>query len=213
MTYASRTISVRICHEDPLLAAGLRALIDQAPGLAAYPNRVDSDHPMDIVVADYASGLALLDGACEVDAMNAIDDPAARQHSSRTIVVTRRSREAEVLRMLQLGAHGYLLQSSDPRELIDAIRHVAHGGARYLCRSAKALIADSPPPTRLTTREEDVLRLLVRGDCNKGIARQLAISANTVKAHVSAICFKLHANTRAQVAIKATDRGLVQPAA
>ncbi|WP_326540381.1 response regulator transcription factor [Pseudorhodoferax sp.] len=207
MTSPSRTISVRICHEDPLLAAGLRALIDQAPGLAADQGQVDSGYPMDVVVADYASGLALLGGAGPAGV------PAARPPATRTIVVTRRAREAEVLRMLQLGAHGYLLQSSDPRELIDAIRHVAHGGARYLCRSATALVSNSPPSTRLTTREEDVLRLLVRGDCNKGIARQLAISANTVKAHVSAICFKLHASTRAQVAIKATDRGLVQSAA
>lgn len=207
MTIASHTISVRICHEDPLLAAGLRALIDQAPGLAAQTGEADSAHAMEVVVADYASGLALLVGDV------AVGDPAAKPHTTRTIVVTRRAREAEVLRMLQLGAHGYLLQSSDPRELIDAIRHVAHGGARYLCRGTTALVSNSEPPTKLTTREEDVLRLLIRGDCNKGIARQLAISANTVKAHVSAICLKLHASTRAQVAVKATDRGLIQPAA
>ncbi|KWT94135.1 MULTISPECIES: response regulator transcription factor [unclassified Variovorax] len=199
MNNASRPISVRICHGEPLLAAGLLSLIEQAPGIEPRSFDDDGDGPADVIIADLANGLALL------------ESKAATHAGPRVIVVTRRAREGELLHALERGAHGCLMQTSDAQELVDAIRHVARGGARYLCRDASALVAGSePPPAKLTARESEVLRLLVRGDCNKGIARQLQISTHTVKAHVSMLCNKLHAMSRTQVAIKATGRGLVQ---
>jgi two-component system, NarL family, nitrate/nitrite response regulator NarL len=198
MNNPSRPISVRICHDEPLLAAGLLALIEQAPGIEARSFHDDGDRVVDVVIADFENGLALL-------------ETGETTHSwPRVIVITRRAREGELLKALESGAHGCLLQSSGVQELIDAIRHVAHGGTRYLCRDASALVASSPPPAKLTAREGDVLRLLVQGNCNKGIARQLQISTHTVKAHVSIICNKLQAMSRTQVAIEATGRGLVQ---
>ena len=200
MMHAWRTISVRICHDQPLLAAGLLALIEQAPGIEARAYQPDGDRDVDVIVADQTNGLALLESR------------AAMHLWPKIIVVTRRAREGEVLHVLESGARGCVLQSSDAQELIDAIRHIARGGARYLCRNATALVANGAPAARLTARESDVLRLLVQGDCNKGIARQLDISTHTVKAHVSTLCNKLQAMSRTQVAMKATGRGLVQAA-
>ena len=198
MNNTPRPIGVRICHGEPLLAAGLLALIEQAPGIEARSFDEDLDGTVDVIVADLANGLALLESR------------AGTHAGPRVIVVTRRGREGELLYALERGGHGGLLQNSDAQELIDAIRHVARGGARYLCRDASVMVASSEPPAKLTARESDVLRLLVQGDCNKGIARQLEISTHTVKAHVSMLCNKLHALSRTQVAVKATGRGLVQ---
>jgi DNA-binding NarL/FixJ family response regulator len=197
VNYAS-PITVRICHDEPLLAAGLLALIELAPGIEARAIHDDGDRDVDVIVADPSNGRALLESR---------ESSHARP---RIIVIARRAREGEVLSALETGAHGCLLQSSDTRELIDAIRHVARGGARYLCRDASALVASEMPPAKLTARESDVLRLLVQGDRNKGIARRLDISTHTVKAHVSTLCIKLQAMSRTQVAIKAAGRGLVQ---
>lgn len=108
------------------------------------------------------------------------------------------------------GAHGYVRQDANPAELMDAIRHVARGGALYLCQRTKALFRHGAPRTGLTAREQDVLRFLVKGDGNKGIARQLDISTSTVKAHVASIFEKLHVRSRLQVAVKATQRGWVR---
>jgi DNA-binding CsgD family transcriptional regulator len=86
----------------------------------------------------------------------------------------------------------------------------ARGGPLYLCERTKTIFRHGAARAGFIAGEEDVLRFLVKGDCNKGIARKLNISANTVKAHVSRLCEKLHVASRVQVAVKATQRGLVR---
>jgi DNA-binding NarL/FixJ family response regulator len=62
-------------------------------------------------------------------------------------------------------------------------------------------------PARLTSREREVLALVATGISNKGIARQLQVSPNTVKFHIAAILDKLDAATRAEAVAAAVRRG------
>ena len=183
--------------------AGLVALIGREPAfdVQAGPRTDTAAHAVDVIVADYACALGLLASAGAAEFASP---------TPRIVVMTRRDKEGEVMQAVHGGVHGYVLQDANPFELMDAIRHVARGGTRYLCKRSAMLLESSPPRSWLTAREEDVLRFLVKGDCNKGIARKLDISTNTVKAHVSRICEKLHVRSRAQVAVEATQRGLVR---
>jgi two-component system sensor histidine kinase DegS len=62
-------------------------------------------------------------------------------------------------------------------------------------------------PDLLTNRERDILRLIVAGMTNRAIARQLAISNDTVKSHIRHIIQKMHVKDRTQAAVVATRRG------
>jgi two-component system, NarL family, nitrate/nitrite response regulator NarL len=62
-------------------------------------------------------------------------------------------------------------------------------------------------PARLTSREREVLALVATGISNKGIARQLLVSPNTVKFHIAAILDKLDASTRAEAVAAAVRNG------
>ncbi|MDP9890942.1 two-component system nitrate/nitrite response regulator NarL [Variovorax boronicumulans] len=197
---------VRVCHGDPLVMAGLVALIGQEPGFHVQAGNAPDEGIMDVIVADHACALSLLASASALDQRV----PAGGFRVPRVIVLTRRDKEGEVMQAIASGAHGYVRQDANPAELMDAIRHVARGGSPYLCKHTMTLLSHGRPGAGFTAREEDVLRFLVKGDCNKGIARKLNISANTVKAHVSRICEKLHVGSRVQVAVKATQRGLVR---
>ncbi|MEU6535250.1 LuxR C-terminal-related transcriptional regulator [Streptomyces sp. NPDC047000] len=64
---------------------------------------------------------------------------------------------------------------------------------------------------KLTCRELDVLRLLVRGLSNRLIARRLDISEKTVKNHLSSIYLKIGATDRTQAALYARHAGLADP--
>ncbi len=59
----------------------------------------------------------------------------------------------------------------------------------------------------LTGREREILSLIASGTSNKGIARALSVSANTVKFHLAAVFDKLQANTRAEAVAEAIRRG------
>jgi DNA-binding NarL/FixJ family response regulator len=69
---------------------------------------------------------------------------------------------------------------------------------------------DAPAPEELTTREREVLELLVEGARNEEIARRLGISLSTVRSHVHSLLTKLHARSRLEAAARAVRRGLVR---
>ncbi|MGJ7507803.1 LuxR C-terminal-related transcriptional regulator [Variovorax sp. GT1P44] len=211
---ANDTVRVLVIHEDPIMAAGLAAVLGNRPGLtvtvgrtcvdgevhSADPTGDERDMP-DVVVADYRSGLEFL-----VDAKAARS--ARRHRGPKVMVVTPIDREWEIRSAINAGIHGYLLQGCQIDELIDGVTALSQG-QRYLAHSVSRRIADSLTRERLTTRETEVLNLLTTGSCNKAIAKELGIAVGTVKVHVKGILEKLDATTRTHAVIVAAQRGLV----
>lgn len=131
----------------------------------------------------------------------------------QVVVLTSFREEAMVEDALKAGAIGYLLKDVTADELAEAI-HAAMAGRPTLSPEAtQALINASIRPALsgpdLTEREMDVLRLMVEGDSNPGIARKLVISLSTVKFHVSSILSKLGAETRTEAVSTALTHNLM----
>ncbi|MDL9998656.1 response regulator transcription factor [Variovorax sp. J22P240] len=199
------SIRVFVIHEDPVMSAGLVAILGNRPGLAVTAegaiHSAEGVVMPDVVVADYRSGLAFL-----------ADTKAAkgerRNRGAKVMVVTPIDREWEIRSAINAGIHGYLLQGCQIDELIDGVTALSQG-QRYLAHSVSRRIADSLTRERLTTRETQVLNLLTTGSCNKAIAKELGIAVGTVKVHVKGILEKLDATTRTHAVIVAAQRGLV----
>lgn len=140
----------------------------------------------------------------------------------QVIMLTTFDDEEYIVQSLLAGACGYLMKDIPPQDLVQAIK-LAHAGVYQLatevagaligaiknkaeCASAKT----SPRPQRpcaLTTREQDVLKLLAKGKTNKEIAKALTVSEGTVKNHVSNILMRLELRDRTQAAIFAVENG------
>ena len=110
------------------------------------------------------------------------------------------------------------MNPSNTRPLTVLVTHgeplVAQGLASVLAQHSDFEVHyKAPPPGStvdvLVTRESEVLTLLVQGQCNKSIARDLSIALGTVKSHVKAILGKLDASSRTHAASIAVQRGLV----
>jgi two-component system, NarL family, response regulator LiaR len=132
----------------------------------------------------------------------------------QVVVLTSFREESLVEEALKAGAIGYLLKDVTAEELAEAI-HAAMAGKPTLSPEAtQALINASIHPSAdrpdLTNREMDVLRLMVEGDSNPEIARNLVISLSTVKFHVSSILSKLGVDSRTEAVSTALTHKLIQ---
>jgi DNA-binding NarL/FixJ family response regulator len=116
-------------------------------------------------------------------------------------------------RALQAGAFGYVTKASAPHELVDAVHTLARGKKYVSAAIAQNLAigqanADEITTDSLSTRELEVLRLLVQGLTVKDIAQSMGLNTKTVANHQSAIRQKLGADTAIQLLRKASQLGI-----
>jgi DNA-binding CsgD family transcriptional regulator len=190
---------------ERLLAAGYDDLeIAELPTVLADLLREESEQPLVVVGGTWPAPQAFLRVAVNAGAL-----PLVLLESSAL------EAEGEALAM---GARA-ALQSDIPASSLAAAMAAVDSGLLVLEPSARALLlspkreerAETPEPRRsdrpLTSREREILALVASGTSNKGIARALSVSANTVKFHLAAVFDKLSAATRAEAVAEAIRRG------
>lgn len=118
-----------------------------------------------------------------------------------------------IQKVLQAGASGYMLKDVSPEELMHANHAAFAGQFTFSPQAAQSLLhtgrSDHSFGYELTEREQGVLRLMVQGLSNNGIAAHLQVSPATVKSHVSNILNKLNVTTRAEAVALAMRNGLL----
>jgi len=140
-----------------------------------------------------------------LDAIRAI----RRKHpDARIIVLTMYDGDEDIYRAFQAGARAYLLKDMVGEQMLTAIREV-YAGRRHIPPAIGARLAERMPMAELTSREVEVLTLIVKGLTNSEIAGVLKISKGTVKIHVNNIYGKLDVNDRTQATTTALQRGIV----
>jgi DNA-binding NarL/FixJ family response regulator len=140
-----------------------------------------------------------------VEAIRAI---RASYPQARFVVLTTYEGDEDIHQALTAGAQGYLIKGMSNDALLDALRKV-HDGRRFLPAPLARTLAERTPNSELSTREREVLALLVRGKSNKEIAARLGITEATVKCHVSVILSRLDACDRTQAVVVALQRGII----
>jgi two-component system, NarL family, response regulator LiaR len=121
--------------------------------------------------------------------------------------------DESVVAAVRAGAIGYLLKTAEADDLRRSLRAAAAGQVQLDPAAAARLVSEVRTPAAvetLTDRESEVMRLLATGLANKEIGRDLRISEDTVKTHVSRILAKLGARSRTQAVLQAMRMGLVE---
>jgi NarL family two-component system response regulator LiaR len=116
---------------------------------------------------------------------------------------------------LKAGALSYLLKNISAEELANAIRAAFAGRSTLAPEAAEVLIKATTTPAEpvqegLTSRELEILQMMVSGESNPEIAERLVVSRSTIKFHVSNILMKLGATTRTEAVALALQKGLVK---
>ncbi|HKR05099.1 MAG TPA: response regulator transcription factor [Bacteroidia bacterium] len=118
-----------------------------------------------------------------------------------------------IFQALCAGATGYLLKSSKPAELLDAIRLINNGGSPMSMQIARLVVGSFQADKKsaaaindLSTREKEIIHLLAQGLVYKEISEKLFISPQTVRTHLRNIYEKLHVSTKTEAINKVFPR-------
>jgi DNA-binding NarL/FixJ family response regulator len=202
-------IRVMSVDDHPLLRQGLAAIINHESDMTLVTEASSGTEAIR-AYAEYSPDVTLMD--LRLPDMSGIDALIAIRSASpaaRIVMLTTFEGDAEIQRSLKAGARGYLLKSTPPTELLQAIRLV-HQGKKRIPSEIAAQMAEYVADDELTAREIEVLRLVAEGNGNRAIAERLFISEETVKAHLKHVMGKLDARDRTQAVTIAVRRGFIQ---
>lgn len=202
---------ITILHVDdhPLFCQGIATIINAQPDMLMVAQASTGGQGIDYCRRQKADVILMdlrLPDISGIDAMIAI---RTEFPDARFIILAALARDNEIRRALAGGARAYLLKSTPPGELVDAIRQV-HAGKRKIPVQIAAKLAEHYSDEPLSDREVEVLRHLLDGNRNRDIAQKLYIAEETVKSHMKRIMGKLGANDRTQALTIALRRGLIQ---
>jgi len=202
-----------IVDDHAVVRSGLRAfmlafddleMVGEATG-GEEATRMCADVKPDVVLMDLV--MPGMDGAA---ATRAVRETCP---NTQVIALTSFPEEELVQAALQAGAISYLLKTVSAEELAQAIRAAVTGRSTLAPEATEALVRSttkSPKPGHdLTEREREVLALMVKGMSNPEIAKQLFVTASTVKFHVSSILGKLGVGSRTEAVALALKNNLV----
>lgn len=215
------TTRVVIVDDEAMVRAGLKLLISSEDDLEVVGEAADGQQGV-AVVARLRPQVVLMD--VRMPRMSGLDAAAAvlaTAPETKVLMLTTFDEDAVVDAALRHGVAGFLLKSSPPEDLVDAIRHARAGqgaldpavvpGVIARLAAAPAVTTPAAELRLLTARETDVLRLVGLGCSNAEIAAELFLGETTVKTHLGRVLDKLALRDRPRAIAFAYSSGLVRP--
>jgi two-component system, NarL family, response regulator NreC len=214
-----KKLRILLADDHVVMRTGLRALLERQSNLEVVGesengretiNLVASVKP-DVVVMDV--GMPVLNG---IEATKTI----VTEHPTVAVVIlSMHADESYVMRALKAGARGYLLKDSAPADLLGAIQAVSQNKSFFSPKVSRILAEDYVRILKqkggvdsydlLTTREREILQLIVEGNANKEVATTLNISPYTVETHRKHILEKLNLHNPAELILYAVRKGII----
>lgn len=196
-------IRVAVIEDIPNYRNALQVLLNGSEGfecVAAFENAETAHKELPALQPDIALVDINLPGMNGIELVNFIRSALP---STLCMMCTAYDEDEKVFNALEAGAHGYILKSTSPSKLLEAIIDLKNGGSPMSNEIARKVVTvfkrkSNPQLAQLSAREKEVLELLVEGLLYKEIATSLTISIETVKRHCFNIYQKLHVSNRSE---------------
>jgi len=210
-------VRILVVDDHTLFAAGTVSLLSVEPSILVIGIAQNGIECMTLINKSMTDVVLLdinLPDICGVDLINKIKNV---QPNIKIIMLTGQDPKGYITMSINKGADGFLLKNCSADEMLHAILTVNHGGF-YYSEGLEAFLQpvrksnNSPYPVEsktlrelLTTREVEIMELVVTGLHNKAIALALGIKVRTVDFHVSNILLKLGKSTRLEAVLRWVD--------
>jgi DNA-binding NarL/FixJ family response regulator len=201
-------IGILVVDDHFIVRMGLIGLVNTEPNMVILGEAADGHQAVDLY-GKCKPDLVLMDLRMPLkDGIEATIEIRRQDPNARVLMLTTFDGDADIHKALQAGAQGYVLKSATGQELIPAIQAVA-AGHRWIPKEIAKRLASRKLFEELTSREEQVLQLLVKGLANKQIGELLNISEHTVKDHLKSVFGKLQVVDRTEAVTAAIQRGII----
>ena len=212
-------VRILLADDHTVMRRGLRFLLESQPDFTVVAEASDGREAVQQAEAAHPD-VAVLDVAMpNLSGIEAAQRIAAQMPNIAIVILSMHSDEGYVLRALKAGARGYLLKDAAEGDLIEAIRAVSQGKTFFSSEISKMLVEDYIREIRtrgvedsyelLTSREREILQLLVEGNSNKDIANRLNVSPHTVETHRRNLQDKLNLHSFAELILYAVRKRII----
>jgi len=208
-------IKAMIVDDHAILRDGIRALLGLHDDVEIIGEASEGKEAV-VKVLELEPDVVVMDIAIPgMDGLEATRRIKKKSSKVQILVLTQHDNKEYILSSIKAGAAGYVPKRAMGSELVSAIRAV-HRGESFLYPSAAAALIDDyrkqaevEPYDRLTSREREILTLIVDGHSSRQIAEMLFLSLKTVQGHRTKIMEKLDIHNRAELIKYAVRKGLV----
>lgn len=218
-------IRVVVVDDHPFFRKGLCDVLMREPDIDVIAESGDGQEALDLLTK-ITPNVVLMDvNLPGLNGLQVTHQLKNRRPEINVIILTAYDDEEQIYHAIRIGASAYFAKDVAPSQLLDTVRTVAQGyyviaNQRMTPEQAELWLLElyrrygiKPEDTTfspLTTREMEILELIIQGLSNKEIAYRLDISQQTVKNHVTSILAKLNLSDRTQAAIYALRHGWVR---
>ena len=202
-------IRVSIVEDNRGTRESLAELLSRSPALQCVGAHPDGEQALERIPAEQPDVVLMdinLPGMSGIECVGRLKE---RLPKLQVLMLTTYEESDLIFDSLRKGASGYLLKNMPAAEVLQAVEQVHAGGAPMSMQVARKVVSHfqqikqpASEVEKLTKREQEILALLAQGYLYKEIADQLAISTNTVRAHLHTIYEKLHVQSRTQAVVK-----------
>ena len=217
----SGTIRIGVLAGEPIRLEGLSSVFEEPPE-PGRPQLVPVVGTLAELLANPALGYLVVDFNSSSEGMQTLENVKRARPAMRQIVIGPDNDDELVLEAITSGARAYLYSSADPHTVRMAIEIVVNDSIwaprRLLSKLIDRLLGvpagggTASGAVELTSRERQVLDLILLAQSNREIARQLGIEERTVKAHVGRLMRKTGAENRIELSIRALNKRPLRPA-
>lgn len=212
-------VTVLIADDHDVIRQGLKSILDKQPEYKVIGEAKDGEDAL-VKVEKLKPDVLLLDISMpKISGLDIIAQVKRRAADITIIIISVYKMSAYILKAFKAGAKGYLVKENAAEELLLALRRVL-SGQTYLSATASAFILDKvaaggiekalKEKELLTTREHDILRLLVEGKTAKEIAKALFLSRRTVENYKNNLLDKLNLHKTGELIKYALEHKLVE---
>lgn len=203
-------IKVMVVDDHELVREGIKSLLETYDDIKVVGEAQNGMEAIEVITQNVPDVLLMDIKMPKMDGIDAAKNIMEKNPEIKIIALTSFIDKNLVEEALKSGVMGYVMKNTTGEKLISVIRGAVEGRSFLSPEASNILISDyKKRDYKLTSREKDILALMVKGYSNNEIAQNLVISPSTVKFHVSNILMKLDVSSRNKAVSLAIENKLV----